>query len=80
VCEATSVVQILSCASIRSPCGRSKKPSPKPRTNLPVGSNSISGFGPRASTKMLPLELIATPDTEPKLMLGGSEKSSGTAT
>ena len=34
-------------ASIRSPCGRSNRPSPKPRMKSPSGSNSISGIGPR---------------------------------
>src|ERR1700723_3868125 len=54
---ATSVVQMLSCLSIRKPCGRSNSPSPNPRIKFPSASNSITGFGPRWRTKMLPLEL-----------------------
>jgi hypothetical protein len=45
----------------------------------PSGSNSINGIGPRWMTKMLPLELNATPDVPPKFAPGGSLKDSGTA-
>src|SRR5882672_1987542 len=61
---------MLSCASIRRPCDRSNIPSPKPRMKLPSASNSISGIGPRWMTKILPLELNATPDVPRKFMPG----------
>jgi hypothetical protein len=70
---------MLSCASMRSPCGRSNMPSPKPRMKLPSASNSITGIGPRWMTKIWPLELNATPEVPPKLTPGGSLKDSGTA-
>ncbi len=65
---------------MRSPCGRSKKPAPNARMNLPPGSNSINGSGPRCRMKMWPLELIATPEVLPSVMPAGRVKLSGTAT
>jgi hypothetical protein len=52
----------------------------EPADEFAIGVDSISGIDPRWMTKMLPLELKATPDVPRKFAPGGSLNDSATAT
>src|SRR5439155_8714375 len=85
-----STTQMLSWRSIRTACAYDQpyRFLPISRMNLPLGSNSSSCAAvamyagpvelPRENTKILPLELTATPATSPRWMSLGSLSGLGT--
>jgi hypothetical protein len=73
--------QMFPSLSMRKPCDRVKRPSPKDRMNFPLLSNSNKEGFPRVSTHRCPFESNATPAAAPASFVSpGNESGSATAT
>ena len=83
-----SVIQILSLASMKKPCGKLNIPPPKARRRLPCESNSMIGSSvlvaqllapQRSATQIWPLLSVATALVEPITRPSGSFRKPASA-